>query len=141
MNRFVVDASVVVKWFVPEIHRDEAFRFLKREHTLMAPDLLLSEVGNVLWKKVRRQEITEEDGCDIIRALNRVVPLHIYNSRPMLERAFVIASTTGRTVYDGLYLALALFQNCRLVTADRRFYNALKDGPFASNLLWVEESP
>ena len=48
MSLFVVDASVAIKWFFPEIHGDAALRLLEGEHRLHAPDLIYSEFGNVL---------------------------------------------------------------------------------------------
>ena len=62
MSVFVVDASVVIKWFVSEIHSDAAHRLLAATHQYLAPDLLFPEVGNVIWKKVRRGELTAEEG-------------------------------------------------------------------------------
>jgi predicted nucleic acid-binding protein len=46
----VVDASVTIKWFVPEPLSDEADRLLGGGDALFAPDLLLLEFGNTLWK-------------------------------------------------------------------------------------------
>ncbi len=48
MNRYVVDASVVVKWLVPEIHTADAERYLDAAYELIAPDLMISEVANTL---------------------------------------------------------------------------------------------
>jgi predicted nucleic acid-binding protein len=48
---YVVDASVVIKWFVPEILEAEAKRWIDPSFVLFAPDLLPSEFGNILWKK------------------------------------------------------------------------------------------
>ena len=53
MSVFVVDASVVVKWFVPEIHSDAARRLLVLPHEYVAPDLLFAETANTIWKKIR----------------------------------------------------------------------------------------
>jgi predicted nucleic acid-binding protein len=58
VSDFVVDASVAVKWFVPEIYDAQALRLLSGSHQLVAPDLLYVEAGNILWKKgaARRDE-------------------------------------------------------------------------------------
>ena len=55
MSLFVVDASVAIKWFLPEIHSDAALPLLAHKHLLHAPDLIFSEFGNVLWKRVRKK--------------------------------------------------------------------------------------
>ena len=62
MSVFVVDASLVIKWFVPEIHSEAARRWLGASHDYVAPDLLFSEIGNAVWKKVRRQELEDTKG-------------------------------------------------------------------------------
>ena len=51
MSLYVVDASVVIKWFVPEIHGDAARRLLSAPHEYFSPDLLFPEVGNAIWKR------------------------------------------------------------------------------------------
>jgi predicted nucleic acid-binding protein len=69
MRRYVVDASVAVKWFVPEIHSAEALRLLSLYCELLAPDLLPSEFGNILWKKTRRGEIRVPEAVETFHAL------------------------------------------------------------------------
>ncbi len=51
---FVVDSSVAIKWFVPEIHTVEAIRVRAAGRSLHAPAFIDVEMGNVLWKKVQR---------------------------------------------------------------------------------------
>lgn len=51
-DKLVIDASVAIKWYVPEAGSQEASAILDRPETLLAPDLLAAEFGNVLWKKV-----------------------------------------------------------------------------------------
>ena len=58
MSVFVVDASFAIKWVVDEAHTTQAL--LLRRHRLIAPDLLIAECANVLWKKVRRGELTRQ---------------------------------------------------------------------------------
>jgi predicted nucleic acid-binding protein len=135
----VVDASVVIKWHVDEIHADAARRLLADDApALHVPDLMFPEVGNILWKKIRRNDLTEEEARRIAH-LVVVAPLDVHPSAPLLEAALEIAIRTGRTVYDSLYVALAVRLDCRLVTADERHYNALKDGPLGRYILWLED--
>lgn len=138
--RYVVDASVAVKWYVPEIHSSEAERLLDPTHELCVPDLLFPEFGNIIWKKVTRGELTEAQGQTIIAAL-LAVPFVIHPTSPLLKPAFEGAARSAQTVYDWTYLALAVSLNCQMVTADDKFYRALSNGPLAGHLLWVAAIP
>ena len=128
----VVDANVVIKWHVTEVHTDERCPRLLRDDApaMHVPDLVFPEVGNILWKKVRRGDLTE-DQVRGIGHLVAVAPLAVHPSAPLLEAALDIAMQTGRTVYDSLYVALAVQMDCRLVTADEKLYHALKGGPLS----------
>ena len=72
MSAFVVDASVVVKWFVPEIHTDAARHLLILPHEYFAPDLLFAETANTIWKKIRRGELTTEQGRQLVDDIGRI---------------------------------------------------------------------
>ena len=97
MSLYVVDASVVIKWFVPEIHSDAARRLLSAPHEYFSPDLLFPEVGNVIWKKVRRGELTVDQGerltADISTVAVETVP-----TRGLLVDAHTLAVDDGLTV-------------------------------------------
>jgi predicted nucleic acid-binding protein len=136
----VVDASVAVKWFVPENHSAEAVRLLDARFRRHIPVLLHTEVGQTIWKKVhQRKEMDAGDARLILRAL-MMTTVEVHAVTPLIEPAFEIALATGRTVYDSIYLALATALCCKLVTADRKLYNALQGGPFANDVLWVASS-
>lgn len=137
---FVVDASVAIKWLLPEPHADAALRLLREGHELEAPDLLLPEVGNALWKRVRRQQATVSEMVAALEALVSL-PLEFHSSGPLMVPAFEIACATGRTVYDSVYLAVAVLRECPLVTADRKFHAALEKTPFAPSIVWVADVP
>jgi predicted nucleic acid-binding protein len=135
----VVDASVAVKWFVPENHSAEALRFLNARFRRHIPVLLHTEFSQTIWKKIyQRKEIEAADGRSILRGL-MVTALEVHAVTPLLEPAFDIALATGRTIYDSIYLALATALGCKLVTADQKLYNALRNGPFAADVLWVAD--
>lgn len=93
MKRVVVDASVAVKWFLPEIHGEAAARLLEGRHVLLAPDLLFPEVGNVLWKRVSRGELSEEDAVAVLEALD-AVSIELFPSRLLMQLALEIACGT-----------------------------------------------
>ena len=137
MKKVVIDASVAAKWFVPEIHSAAAERFLSPDIVLCAPDLIGPEFGNVLWKKVRRTEITRAEAEEILRAF-AAVPLEIRSSSDLLAAAFELACRLDRSVYDSLYLALAVAEECVLVTADARFHAVVAGSALADHVEWVE---
>ena len=116
---FVVDASVVIKWFVPEIHSDAARRLLATAHQYLSPDLLFPEVGNVIWKKVRRGELTADAGQRLAADISSIA-VETVPTRGLMIDAHAVAITTGLTVYDAMYLALAVRLKTELITADDR---------------------
>ena len=117
---FVVDASVAVKCLVNEQASEAAHRLLNSEERLVAPDFIVVEVGNVLWKKLRRGELTA------IQAVSGVRELPTYFEQParsalLAPRAIAIAAALAHPVYDCLYLACAERFESPFVTADARF--------------------
>lgn len=141
MNRFVVDASVAVKWYLPEPHDDHAARLRREGTALEAPDLIHAEIANSLWKRVRRGELTAAAAGRIVDAVGRL-SIGEHSSRLLSGAALQIACQTGLTVYDCLYLATALLTESPLVTADRRLFEAARrKAPLEDKVLWVEEIP
>jgi len=138
MKKAVVDASVAVKWFVPEVHSEAAARLLDGEIAIYAPDLIGPEFGNILSKKVRRREITRSDADEIMIAFARL-PFEIRPSAILLASAFELAIELNCSVHDSLYLALAVAEDCALITADAKLHAALVAGAFAPHVQWVED--
>jgi predicted nucleic acid-binding protein len=122
---FVVDASVVVKWFVPEIHSDAARRLLAARREYVAPDLLFAEAANTIWKKIRRKELSAEDGQRLVADINQI-SVETVSCRALAQDAHALANATGRTVYDAMYVALAVRLDTRLITADDRLEAAVR---------------
>lgn len=139
MSLYVVDASVVAKWFVPERLSDEAVRLLDDENELAAPDLMWPELGSVLWKKARAGQLTGEEASRIIHALDEF-PLTVFPSRLVMEGALEVALATGRSVYDSVYVALAVALGCRLATADERLVYALAGCPLSTHVFWIGQA-
>ncbi len=90
-DKVVVDSSVAVKWFVVEPSSVEAHRILEVYQTgtltLLVPDLLYAEVGNIVWKKHRFQSIATEDAQEIL-AVFRLVTFVVTSSAALLEEGY-----------------------------------------------------
>ncbi len=137
-EKIVVDASVAIKWFIPEVHSLHAARLFKKSAKLLAPDLIMAEVGNILWKKCRLKALEINEATEILNSFQRM-PLDIYETKQLLNTAWAIATQHQRTLYDSLYLALAETTGCPLITADRAFFNALQNSHLAPLMIWVEQ--
>lgn len=131
MSLLVLDASVAAKWFLPRAEEplaEEALALLRQyaggEVELIVPDLFWAELGNILWKAVRTRRIPEKAATQALRDMLRY-GLPTVGGIPLAEDALTIALSTGRTVYDAIYLALAVQRETIFVTADERLVNAL----------------
>jgi len=139
MRKLVVDTSVAIKWFVPEIHSAAAVRLLDPEFILCAPDLIGPELANTVWKKLRRGEISRGEADEILAAFDKL-PIEVVPTKALLPAAFQVATALDRSVYDSLYIALAVAEECSLVTADRKLHSAVPtSAALAAHMLWVED--
>jgi predicted nucleic acid-binding protein len=136
----VLDASVVVKWYLDEPGSEAARALQDLDLDFSAPHLLLVEVANVLWKYVRQDLLDRAAGSQILSTLEEA-PFHWYEDSLLFKDAFLLAAGTGRTVYDCLYISLAVREGRSLITADRRLYNALQTTSYAPHVLWFEDAP
>lgn len=119
----VVDTSVAVKWVVPETASaieggtDAALALLPQ--TLIAPDCIMAEFANAMFKKV----VAEEIGTDQAVAALEILPdiVNLVPAPPLVPAAFRLSLELKHPVHDCVFLALAIQNNCRLVTADAKF--------------------
>ena len=140
MSDFVLDTSVVIKCYVPEVHSAEARRWRAVAGSFHAPTFFDVEIAAVLWKKVRRAEITRSQ-ADAILSQVLALPITRHPDGPLVPAAFDIADQTGRTVYDSLYIALAARLGGTAVTADLRLFNAVSATPWGPHIRWVADVP
>ena len=121
--RFVVDASVAVKWLVVEQDADVARELATSGHDLNAPRLMASEIANALWRKARVGEI-ERRAAGILLANVSDMPVRWGADEIVSADAVRLALALDHPVYDCMYLALAHRIDAKVVTADRRFATA-----------------
>lgn len=136
----VVDASVAAKWYLPEELSEEAARFLEAgnrgEVRLLAPSLLLPELGNVLWHRYRRGDISLNRLREAWTAFE-AAPLSLAEPGPLMPAALEIAVACGCTVYDALYVALAEArqnEGAVVLTADERLVSRLSETALAGRV-------
>jgi predicted nucleic acid-binding protein len=118
---FVLDTSVAVAWYLPEVFSKEARewqrKMIKKTVTMIAPKQLhYLEFSNVLRTYTRRGELTQDLAREIYE-LHLEAPLReMEPSLPdILETAFKFESTT----YDAAYIALSMSNDAPLLTAER----------------------
>jgi predicted nucleic acid-binding protein len=132
----LVDASVAAKWFFNEPHAENALALLADEYELHAPDIINIELCNVLCKRIRRRDM-DVAAAAAAKAEFQQLPVETHDSQKLLPVAYDIAVLTGQSVYDALYLALAVEMNCSVVTGDRKMYEYGARSELASSIIWI----
>lgn len=120
----VVDASVAVKWLIPETGADAARQLLRSNVELHAPRLLIAEVASALWRRARLGEIQTGHAGEMMEVMS-TLPVHWRRDETLGADAVRLGIALDRPVYDCVYLALAHQLRGRVITADRRFANAV----------------
>jgi predicted nucleic acid-binding protein len=123
VSPLVIDASIVVKWVVQEDGTPQAL-VLRQKAKLIAPELLVAECANILWKKVQRRELSKDEALFAARLLQGA-DIELLPTRSLLHAATRIAIDLEHPAYDCLYLALAIETDCQFVTADERLLRRL----------------
>jgi len=127
--KFTVDTSVVVKWLNQEGESDtnQALSLLhaakRNELLLLSSDLIPIEVSNALvWSKKLRNKLLEEAIHDLFS-----FPVQLITTDEALaSEAGKISQEYGITIYDAMYLAVAMKQNASLITADSKHQTQFK---------------
>jgi predicted nucleic acid-binding protein len=135
LKKVVVDASVAAKWVVEEDHSAGAALLLECEE-IHAPEHWLAEAVNVLWSKVLKGDLERNDAEERMTALMRA-PVIATPIAGLMSRAFAISVEHAVTIYDSLYVALALERGVAMVTADERLVRRFRDTPLADRVVWI----
>jgi len=136
----IIDASVLVKFFVPEVLSSKAEQLLASVEEgsvrLFAPDLIYAEAGNILWKKRRLKELTQSE-VGKITDLIVSIPLKVETSKALFPLAIDLANAYEVTVYDALYLSMAKVYETQMMTADRRLFDLTAKTDLKRSISWL----
>lgn len=127
--KVIVDASVVVKWFLDDEEEVDAARRLRDHFTsfkvqVLAPSLIFCEVGNAFLVAHRLKRLTLKSAAAKVQDFLDV-SLPIFFPSQTLKAAFDLACKHQLSVYDALYVALAQFEGCDFYTGDKKLYRKL----------------
>lgn len=121
----VVDASVGVKWVLPEAGSECAAAIRLADDDLIAPSLAYADIGNAIWRAVVRGDVSAAEARRVLKVAGshyrRIIPL-----AELADRALELATRLRHPIYDCFYLALAEREHCPLITADARLIAAAK---------------
>ena len=127
MERIVVDASVVVKWFVPEKDTGKALKlrdlYVRGDVELLSPTLLYYEVSNAL-RYHPYYRLTETQLLRIVKTL-KDMQITVEPTAETWLNAFKLSLSEEIDVYDAVYMAMALSFDGKLITSDRRLVEKL----------------
>jgi predicted nucleic acid-binding protein len=122
----VVDASVMVALYVKERlsapAREALLHSREAEDELHAPDLMLIECANALWKRVGRGELDRDSAMTAISELSTLEDLNRHPlDRQLVPPALSLAIAHSLTAYDAAYAALAVQLGGTVLSGDNRF--------------------
>ena len=93
------------------------------EILLIAPDLLLAEFASLVSKRTRRRQISNVQALHAFHLIEQFA-LRLFDTRPLLEVALPLALSHHLSLWDCVYLALAIEHSCPFITADRRLFKS-----------------
>ena len=139
--RYVLDASVAIKWVLIEQDTDKAHQL--RDHArngidqFIAPDFFPVECGHSLFRAERRKLIAVGEAANGLASLLADCP-SLYDSVALFPRAIAICQQLRCGFYNAIYVALTDLEGCQLVTADSRLLNtAQAQFPFVISLATI----
>lgn len=133
----VVDPTVIIKWYLPEVYSDEALKLLD-SYEIATVDIAVSQVAGALGKRIRTGEVKAHEGKRIVENLTRL-PIKFVPSATLASNAIELSAVSVRTFNESLYFVLALREKTRVITADFRWYNMLANGKLRNHIAFVNE--
>jgi len=126
----VIDTSALIRFFIPDGPMPDGFEvFLTGVGTghniAIAPELIIAEVANVIFKKCATDELTNDEGELLLKDMLET-PIRFFGHMELIYGAYDLSRKFNLTVYDGLFLSLALEKGAVVFSADKKILKASK---------------
>jgi len=125
--KLILDSSVIAKLFLEESGSEEALEIMENSYLkdleIIASELIFYEVGNTIWKHLRKKK---NDGTEYIKKLYLLNINYIPLSENLAAEAMKLSHMNDITYYDGVHIALAHEYKSPLVTEDKLLLNKFK---------------
>lgn len=126
----IIDTSALLRLFVPDgavpDGLEEFFHGVNQgRHYALAPELLLAEAGNVIWKYMQAGILTSEEGKAMFKDIVDM-PVRLIGHKKLVKHSLELAEMYNLTMYDSLFIALALEQGGVVFTADNKMLETAK---------------
>ncbi len=126
MEKIILDASVVIKWFTQEVGSEKALKYLylikESKRYLILPQLFFYEIGNILISK----QASMKDAIYVITQLNNLPIEQEPTGHSSFRKVFQNAQELKITFYDASYITLMQQEDCEFVTADKNLYEKVR---------------
>jgi predicted nucleic acid-binding protein len=134
----VIDSCVCVKWLIREEYSEKAISLLSSGLELVAPDIVLTEAANALWKTVKRRLLTPEQAearfTNLPSFFSRLLPTF-----DLVPEALMLGMAIDVPVYDCVYVVAGRRVSASLITADTKLIAKLANTPDHSNVIHIAD--
>jgi len=116
----VIDASALIAFFLREEGWSELAKYMIRTVSL---DHAVKEFYNAVWRAVSiNKRMSSKEALECISLFKNYLEknMQLVREEEYLDGALEIALKEGITVYDALYISLAISQNKPILTLDRK---------------------
>lgn len=130
----VIDASVMVKLLVDEPLTEAARQAVATRDDCIAPDLIHVEIASALAKKVRLFGLPVAEAMAGLESYGEFIA-QIVDSQAYFRDAMSLSIAIDHSLFDCLYLALAIDRRCPLLTADVKFADRATAAGLAASIM------
>jgi predicted nucleic acid-binding protein len=134
----VIDTSALLRLFIPDGDVPAGLHAFigaaeKGLHQAIAPELLAAEAANVVLKKQRSGALSDGEAAELLKDI-MALPIRLLSHQPLVGPAYKLALQLNRTIYDALFLALAIDRGAVFFTADMALAKAARSSGIPVNI-------